>query len=147
MEQPPTRPPYFSPGSLYLFWVPGAMINPVLINASADSDTSLVPCSCHVKEASSLCCSWQSISTPSLRSGHAIRHTNAHTHCTLVVLVMFHVCSIFYLGVWFKGLVWVIWDDTNETTFKTRGTLASVYSWKVKSVHYFRPLNGSEFLC
>lgn len=48
----------------------------VLINASADSDTSLEPCSCHVKEASTLCCSRQRISTPSLTQ----RHTHAHTH-------------------------------------------------------------------
>lgn len=37
---------------------PKQWLTPVLINASADSDTSLEPCSCHVKEASTLRCSW-----------------------------------------------------------------------------------------
>lgn len=48
----------------------------VLINASADSDTSLEPSSCHVKETSTLRCSRHRASTPSHASGHAHRHTH-----------------------------------------------------------------------
>lgn len=58
---------------------PVQWLTPVLINASADSDTSPEPCSCHVKEASTLRCSWQSIPTPSLRSRHVHTHTCMHT--------------------------------------------------------------------